>query len=303
MSNVNRIGSGNVYLSDACTTGNCTARLNKQYADINLLNNDGSSTYHGVTVGLDSRNFLTRGLLFNARYTWATAKDNLSSTLSEGTNNFNFGFLDPFNPSLDRGYADYDIRHRAVISGVWDIPYTPNFKPSTITGLIYKHLFSGVSLSGIFSAQTGTPFSVYDCTKSASNICIRAIGTADTTGSSNPADLATPNRFSYISLTGLTAGSYVNSITGTSIYGPFPAGMTERNSFRGPGNWNLDMALYKTFRVKEWATIQLRGEVYNVFNHANLYVAGSETDISRFGYVPARRDGRRNVQFALRIIF
>ena len=123
------------------------------------------------------------------------------------------------------------------------------------------------------------------------------------TGSSNPADLSTPNRFNYISLTGLTAGSYVNSITGTSIYGPFPAGMTERNSFRGPGNWNLDMALYKTFRVKEWATIQLRGEVYNVFNHANLFVVGSETDISRFGYVPARRDGRRNVQFALRIIF
>jgi hypothetical protein len=79
--------------------------------------------------------------------------------------------------------------------------------------------------------------------------------------------------------------------------------MTARNSFRGPGNWNLDMALYKTFRVKEWATIQLRGEVYNVFNHANLFVVGSETDISRFGYAPARRDGRRNVQFALRIIF
>ena len=50
-------------------------------------------------------------------------------------------------------------------------------------------------------------------------------------------------------------------------------------------------------------TLQLRGEVYNVFNHANLFVVGSETDISRFGYAPARRDGRRNVQFALRIIF
>ena len=52
MSNVNRIGSGNVYLGDACTTGNCTRRLNQQYADINLLTNDGYSTYHGVTSGL-----------------------------------------------------------------------------------------------------------------------------------------------------------------------------------------------------------------------------------------------------------
>ena len=149
MSNVNRIGSGNVYLKDACTTGNCTARLNKQYADINYLNNDGNSTYHGVTFGIDSRDFLTRGLLFNARYTWATAKDNLSSTLSEGANNFNFGFLDPFNPNLDKGYADYDIRHRLVISGVWDIPYTPNFKPSTYL----SHPYAIVSVS-VICAET-----------------------------------------------------------------------------------------------------------------------------------------------------
>ncbi|MBL8205699.1 MAG: carboxypeptidase regulatory-like domain-containing protein [Blastocatellia bacterium] len=302
VSNFNRIGSGNVYLKDACTTGNCTARLNTQYADINMLTNQGNSTYQGLTVGVDSRNFLTRGLLFNARYTWATAKDNLSSTLSEGTNNFNLGFLDPFNPDLDKGYADYDIRHRLVVSGVWDIPYKPNFAPTTLTGYAYKHLLSGLSLSGIFSAQTGTPFSVYDCTKSVNNVCMRAVGTT-AEGSDNPANASAANRFEYISLSGLSAGSYVNSITGTSIFGPFPSGMTERNSFRGPGNWNLDVAVFKTIRVREYGTLQLRAEAYNVFNHANLFVIGNQTDISRFGYVPAQRNGRRNIQFAIRFIF
>lgn len=303
VSNFNRIGSGNVYLNDPCTPGKCTSRLNQQYADINILTNSGYSNYHGVTVGVDGRNFLTRGLIFNARYTWATAKDNISSTLSESTNNFNFGFLDPFHPELDYGYADFDIRHRMVVSGIWDIPFQPNFKPSTITGYIYKHMLSGLSLSGIFSAQTGTPFSVYDCTKSANNICLRAVGSADTSGSDTPAELSAANRFRYIDLSRLTAGSYVNSITGTSIFGSFPSGMTARNSFRGPGYWNLDLGLFKTVRMKEWATIQLRGEVYNVFNHANLFVIGKETDISRFNYVPAQRNGRRNIQFAIRIVF
>jgi hypothetical protein len=303
VSNFNRVGSGNVYLNDACAAGNCASRLNKQYADINMLTNQGYSDYQSVTFGLDSRNFLTRGLLFNARYTWATAKDNISSTLSEAANNFNYGFLDPFNPGLDKGYADYDIRHRVVVSGIWDIPYTPSFKPTTITGYMYKHMLSGLSLSGIFTAQSGAPFSVYDCSKAANNICARAVGTADTSGSDTPAELAAANRFQYISLSGLTAGSYVNSITGTSIFGPFPASMTERNSFRGPGYWNLDLGLFKTLRLREWATLQLRGEVYNVFNHANLYVIGSETDVSRFAYVPAQRNGRRNIQFAIRIIF
>lgn len=303
VSNFNRIGSGNVYLGDACTTGNCTARLNKQYADINVLTNDGNSDYQGITVGLDGRNMLTRGLQFNARYTWATAKDNLSSTLSEASNNFNLGFLDPFNPSLDRGYADYDIRHRLVVSGIWDIPYQPGFSPTTITGYVYKHLLSGLSLSGIFSAQTGTPFSVYDCTKSSNNVCIRAVGSADTSGSDTPAALSAANRFNYISLSGLTAGSYANSITGTSIFGPYPSGMTERNAFRGPGYWNLDLGIFKTIRAREWATIQLRAEAYNVFNHANLFVIGQQTDLARFNYVPAERNGRRNIQFAVRIIF
>ncbi|HKX29504.1 MAG TPA: carboxypeptidase regulatory-like domain-containing protein [Blastocatellia bacterium] len=302
ISNLNRIGSGNVYLGDGCTT-NCTSRLNNQYADINMLTNQGRSNYQGVTFGIDSRNFLSRGLLFNARYTWATAKDNISSTLSEGLNNFNFGFLDPFNPDLDYGYADYDIRHRFVLSGVWDLPYQPNFKPSTISGYIFKYMLRGMSLSGMLTAQSGTPFSVYDCSNSINGICMRAVGSADSNGSSNPADVGTPNRFSYIDLSGLSSGSYLNPITGTSIFGPFPSGMTARNSFRGPGNWNLDLGLFKTLSVREWGTLQLRGEVYNVFNHANLFVIGSETDISRNSYVPAKRDGRRNVQLALRFSF
>ncbi len=79
--------------------------------------------------------------------------------------------------------------------------------------------------------------------------------------------------------------------------------MTERNSFRCPGYYNFDIALFKTLRLKEWATLQLRAEIYNVFNHANLFVIGGETDISRYAYVPAQRDGRRNIQFAIRIIF
>jgi hypothetical protein len=132
------------------------------------------------------------------------------------------------------------------------------------------------------------------------------VGASDTSGSDTPADAGGGNRFQYIDLSGLNAGSYVNSITGTSIFGPFPTdqgGMTERNSFRGPGYWNLDLGLFKTLRLREWATMQLRAEVYNVFNHANLFVVGAETDISRFAYVPAQRDGRRNIQFAIRIIF
>ena len=56
--------------------------------------------------------------------------------------------------------------------------------------------------------------------------------------------------------------------------------MAKRNSFRGPGFWNLDGGIYKTFHLTERYSLQFRGEMYNVFNHANLYVNSSTADIS-----------------------
>ena len=104
--------------------------------------------------------------------------------------------------------------------------------------------------------------------------------------------------------TGLAEGTYVNPITGTSDFGPFPSNMTGRNAFRGPGYWNLDAGLYKSIRITEGTALQLRFEAYNVFNHANLFVLGSQAFVDNgLGYVPARRLGRRNIQLAAKLIF
>jgi hypothetical protein len=79
--------------------------------------------------------------------------------------------------------------------------------------------------------------------------------------------------------------------------------MTKRNAFRGPGFWNFNGALYKTFRFSEKYKLQLRSEFFNVFNHANLFVNGSEADISGSNFVPAHKSGNRNVQLAVKFIF
>ncbi|HEU5237934.1 MAG TPA: hypothetical protein VFU37_12430, partial [Pyrinomonadaceae bacterium] len=83
----------------------------------------------------------------------------------------------------------------------------------------------------------------------------------------------------------------------------------------GPGFWNFDMGLYKTFSLTERYKLQLRGEFYNIFNHANLYVNPASLDIEGGGNVTACRacgatltgvpfaTDRRNVQLALKFIF
>jgi hypothetical protein len=86
-------------------------------------------------------------------------------------------------------------------------------------------------------------------------------------------------------------------------FGPFPSNMTGRNTFRQPGFWNLDGGIYKNVALTERYGLQLRAEFYNVFNHANLFVDTGSADVSGTDRITAFRDGRRQVQLAVKFIF
>jgi hypothetical protein len=80
--------------------------------------------------------------------------------------------------------------------------------------------------------------------------------------------------------------------------------MTRRNQFVGPGFWDVTAGLYKRIHLTERVNLQLRAEVFNVFNHANLFIDyGSAFFSPGSDPVFATRDGRRNVQLAAKFIF
>lgn len=302
IANINRNGTGLRYLGSATprppAIGGTTTRLNGQYTNINTRGSNGRSNYNAIVLSLDSNNFLNLGLDFGARYTYGVTKDNLSSTFSESGNNFNLGYLDPFNPDLDYGNSDFDIRHRFIGNFTWNLPIARNAKGLT------RQVLGGWTLAGIVEIRSGTPFTVYDCTN-ALTTCIRLIPTGSLRfkGSGNPPAVpGTPNRFNYIDLSNQSPSTFTD-VSGFTEVGPFPSNMTKRNAFRGPGFWNVDLAIYKEFFFGEKYRLQLRGEFYNAFNHANLFVSGGETDISSINYVPAFREGRRNIQLAAKFIF
>ncbi|MBI3485026.1 MAG: TonB-dependent receptor, partial [Acidobacteria bacterium] len=277
LENPSRPGAGNVYLGDSCTIGNpfsCTSRLiNTRYTNINRRGGKAASIHNALNVRVSSKNLYNSGLGFTANYTWAHSIDNLSSTFSESGNNFNLGLLDPFNPKLDRGSADFDIRHRFVFSGIWEIPFAKNMK-----GPGY-YILNGWTLTPIFAAATGTPFTVFDCYDAYFSVCPRMFvsGAVTRKGPGNPpADPSTPGTFTYLNMNGVALRTaYLNPITGSSEFGPFPASMTSRNFFRGPGSWNLNLGIYKTTKITERYSIQIRGELFNAFNHANAGILGS----------------------------
>ncbi len=303
IANINRAGAGTFYLG----IPRALARINNSGAtSINFRGSDGRSRYNAMIASIDSSRLRNLGLHFTARYTYSVTRDNLSNTFSEGINgNFNLGYLDPFNKDLDYGYSEFDARHRLITSWNWEIPHVKDAK-----GFL-NHALNGWELTGIFSARTGAPFTVFDCTLSF-NVCSRAIlsGPVNFNGDVNHHSVGTtdaPNRYKYIDLSGLTPGEFVDS-QGLNEFPPFPANMSKRNQFRGPGFWNLDAGLYKNFRITERVGFQFRFEAYNVFNHANLYIIGVESEVNS-GFVPAcfgcsgLTQDRRNVQIAGKVIF
>ncbi|MDQ1610714.1 MAG: hypothetical protein QOG00_645 [Pyrinomonadaceae bacterium] len=317
LENINRTGTGLVYLNSTTPTptGGASSRLNGQYTNINTRANNGYSNYNALVFGIESNNFRNRGLQFTARYTLSRAKDNLSSTFSDSNANASLGLLDPFDPKLDYGYADFDARHRFVSSFNYEVPYF-----DTVDSKFVRHLLGGFALTGIFTARTGNPFTVFDCTTANSGACprYRPAGGASVNfdGTGNPASVGA-NAFSYLQLP--AANPFRNPISNTGVVGPFPEDMTKRNAFRGPGFWNMDMGLYKRIRFNEKYSVQLRLEAFNVFNHSNLFIAPGSLDISGFtdadgnptaSFITTNRGvftsgnlERRNVQLAAKFIF
>jgi hypothetical protein len=314
LENPNRVGSGAVYLGDTnianrLTTNPVTGAT--QYTNMNLRSGNGKSLYNGVSFGLDSLGLGDTGLAFTARYTLAHAKDNLSSTFSESTNNFNLGLLDPFDPDLDYGDADYDLRHRAALSATYEIPAFRN------DAGMKRALLGGWMATALFTAQTGAPFTVFDCSH-AVTVCYRLLdmGNLNTSPSGSLREVDS-NLFEYLDLSNQSrgVGSYVHPVTGNGEIGPFPSNMTQRNLFRRPGKWNVDAIFSKRFRFADTRAAQLRFEFYNLFNHANLYVVDSSTDVSSDLLIYAfrgdtgegdgapRGDGQLRMQFGVKFEF
>jgi outer membrane receptor protein involved in Fe transport len=291
----NKIGAAYVYEG----VGGAFQRPNTQYTAFNTRGNRGRSQYHGVTLGIESRKLGSTGLQFTAKYTLSHAKDNLSSTFSDSGNDFNTGYLDAFDAMLDYGDAEFDIRHRVIFAGIWELPIARD-----ATGA-KRALAQGWQFNWIFTARTGLPFTLWDCTNGYA-LCMRAedpVG-INKNATGGPAT-SNPNEFTLVDLAPIAsaAGGYVNPLTETSDFGPYPADMTKRDAFRGPGAWNLDLSLSKRVRFGDRYALQLRFEAYNVFNHANMYANTGVADISSAPSITGYKADYRRIQLGAKFEF
>jgi hypothetical protein len=325
IANINKPDFGGVYLGDTRISN----RLNQQYTTMNFRGAGGDSQYNGVNIKLQSNNLFNKGLYLNAAYTWSHAMDDNSSTFGEGGNSAGqLGYTDPFNPKLDYGNSEFDIRQRFVFSGTWNVPYGNN-----ASGWM-KQVVGGWSFSPIYTIRSGSPFTIYDCTNAVSN-CPRWTTTAAVPVGSTGIHAIGADNFEYMALpldsTGLPVGNgdalevpgkyllaYNNAfcggaaVLGGSNYSCSGVTPIQRDSFHGPTNWTFNAVVAKNFKLTERFNMQFRFEMYNMFNHSNYYVTTGNADVSAAPAITATKgvvpvagvpNEHRDIQFGLKLNF
>jgi hypothetical protein len=302
--NYNGLGSGNVKAGDPYTdpvSGNSAlTRLNNQYSNMNNRGSSGYSHYDGLNFQFQTTNLRNTGLSLTANYTYSHQLDNLSTTFSEDSSgNFMLGYTDPFNPSLDYGSGDLDVRHRLVIAPIYSVPFFRS--QSSLMGKV----LGGWGLSGLYQVHSGPPFSYFDQTNNYSgyNVARYTPDSALTKRSftSIPKGVTGGGANLYTIATLPGANSWGNaSLGGISDWGPWPSTMTSRNAFRAPGFWNLDLALSKTVKVSERYSVEFHAEGFNILNHHNLFLQEGTFDVSSLYLTDANNkavlDSQGNVQ-------
>ncbi len=289
-------------------SGSTTARITPKYSYINFRTGGGFSHYNAMNARMELNNFRKKGLTLRANYTWSHALDNLSNTFSEtSTGSGNLGYLDPLNPGLDKGSADFDVRQRFTVVSIYEVPYKSDNK-------VLNAVAGGWSIIPNFSARTGAPFTVFDCTNAGYVLCPRLMYDQAFHPTYTQVPTSTANVFNYLNL-GNFDSSYANPLAKVSDFGPFPSSMTGRNLFQQPGVWNFDLAVHKNFTITERFRLQFRAEAYNAFNHSNLYIVAGNTDSSVGPNITAQKGLRqdnngvgyapenRNFQLALKLLF
>lgn len=266
----------NTYCSKAaCATEGFTSVLpavvpDPRFNAVTELTNNAISNYNGLTATLTRR--LTKGFSGQLNYTWSHGLDDSSNGGLQpySTQNASDTILDQIDPrNLARynyGNSDYDFRHNMSASYIWDLPIKSSNE-------FLNEVIGGWTISQVFHARSGEPYSVIDTTPTGS---VMGNGASETVlgnflgGSrpscSNPSD------------TCLLASQF--NINGF--------GNMTRNQFRGPMYFDTDLSIYKAFNVfKERAKFTIGAIAYNVLNHPNFANPDGNMADGTFGTIQA----------------
>ena len=275
---------GQVFTSSG-TGANGEAILNqirpfRGYGAVRMLETRFNSNYHSLQVTGQRR--FSRSSQINLAYTW-------SKNMTNSQNEFATAPQNPYDLHAEYARANLDRRHVLSVNYIYELPFFQ--KQENATG----KLLGGWQISGITYYFTGLGFS--PATSSNDPAGLGLLGSSPS--AARPDVICDPNANA--------PHTFVQFFNKACFANP-PAGVNRvgnagRNTIMGPSTTRFDATLAKSIRLTETSSIQLRWEVFNIFNHTNFTTLGLNiTTPSTYGFVTGVRDPR-NMQLGVKFLF
>ena len=269
------------------------ARPNPAYSAIELKSSDGDSWYRALIVEVKKR--WSDGLQLQSAYTWSKSEDTTqNATFFSDSTTAAVSALPEFIPGYNKGLSDFHAAHNWVTNFVWEP-------------------ISGWRLSGILRMRSGSPLTVFVQTNRSRSLWSPSLGPG--TGPDRPNYAPGYNKDNAV--TGNPEQWFNPAAFALQPAGTF--GNVGRNELIGPDLRTMDLALSKLFSLRGLSfgrgTIELRAEVFNLFNRANfgppslVAFAGTspagvtEAPLSTFGQIRSTVTSARQGQLGVRISF
>jgi hypothetical protein len=240
-------------------------RFNPGLSLMSYRGSQGDSDYNALSV---VGRYRGRRSQFQLAYTWSHSIDDQSEPLandffnldftslsSGGTANRTAAFARQFDSRRDRGSSDFDQRHNLVFFSIWELP-------NAFSASRAAPLFRNWRISQVAAFRSGFPFSVFG---------LSAAPDEGGTFAPNRADLIDPAH----AVVDIPIPGGMQLLNPAAFRQP-PSdrlGNTGRNAFVGPGVFNVDLSLSRSFgirRLGEGSRMTIRADAFNFLNHANL---------------------------------
>jgi hypothetical protein len=244
------------------------------------------SSYHSLQISLNRR--LTAGLLLKAAYTYSHAID--MADYSDWTETI---WQSDLAWGRNRANASYNQPQILQVGFSYDFPFGSGKK--WLTNGAANALLGGWQMNGIFSSYMGRYF-----TLSASGASLNMPDNAQTPDQVGPIE--------YTGCVGSDPGCRFFDISSFKPVTDVRFGNVGRNTMRGPGVVNLDLSLFRTFKLSEKFNLQFRAEGFNISNTPHFNNPSGNVNSSNFGRVTSTQSawayGRsREFRFGLRMGF
>jgi hypothetical protein len=284
-----------------------------QFSSLFAWRSVGNSAYNAAQFSLRHRAY---GLEFDLNYTYSKSID-MGSNAERISEFEGFGLgsqiINSWFPQQNRAISDFDTRQIVNANWVYQLPFGHGKKFGGGMGWFANGVFGGWTISGLWRWSTGYPFSTFS-PEWATNFQLETPGV--------PISSARPKTGSFI-VPQATVGTGPNVFQDPGIADPtntnaainlfrpaFPGEEGLRNGLRGPGTFNIDTTVTKSWPIKESQLVKLSWSMFNATNTARFDVGTMSLDgntslssSSSFGNFSSTLSNPRAMEFMLRYIF